>query len=65
MEKRRVLRKWVVDLLITITCLIICILTAEFESLMLQGIFTLVGGFCVCMNVKIIKKWGFVERFVD
>ena len=45
--------------------LIICVLTGEFASLLLQGIFTLVGGLIAYMNVKIVKKWGNLERFVD
>lgn len=65
MKKKRVLRKWVSELLIGATMLIICILTGEFESFGLQCIFTLVGGFIAYMNVKIIKKWGNLERFVD
>lgn len=65
MKKRRVLKKWVCDLLIINTAFIVCVLTGEFASLGLQGIFTLVGGFIACVNVKIIKKWGYMERFVD
>ena len=65
MKKKRVLRKWVSELLIGVTMLIICVLTGEFASLLLQGIFTLVGGLIAYMNVKIVKKWGNLERFVD
>lgn len=65
MKKKRVLRKWVSELLIGATMLIICVLMGEFESFSLQCIFTLVGGFITYMNVKIIKKWGNLERFVD
>ena len=65
MKKKRVLRKWVSELLIGVTMLIICILTGEFASFGLQCIFTLVGGLITYMNVKIIKKWGNLERFVD
>lgn len=65
MKKKRVLKRWVCDLLVINTAFIICVLMGEFESLMSQGIFTLVLGFCACMNVKIIKKWGYMERFVD
>lgn len=65
MKKRRVLRKWVSELLIGVTSFIICILTGEFASLFAQGIFILFGSLIACVNVKIIKKWGFIERFVD
>jgi len=58
MKKRRVLKKWVVYLLIMLTTLEFCVLTGEFESLGLQCIFTLILGFCAYMNAKIIKKWG-------
>lgn len=65
MKKKRVLKKWVSELLIGVTMLIICVLMGEFESFDLQCIFTLIGGFIAYMNVKIIKKWGNLERFVD
>lgn len=65
MKKRRVLRKWVVYLLIMLTTIEFCILTGEFASLLVQGIFILICGFGVYMNVKIIKKWGFVERWLE
>lgn len=65
MKKKRVLKKWVSELLIGVTMLIICILMGEFESFNLQCIFTLVGGFIAYMNIKIVKKWGNLERFVD
>lgn len=65
MKKKVVLKKWVCDLLVANTAFIICILTGEFASLGLQGIFTLVGGFIIYINVKIIKKWGNLERFID
>ena len=65
MKKRRVLRKWVSELLIGATMLIFCILTGECASFGLQCRFTLVGGFIAYINVKIIKKWGNLERFVD
>ena len=65
MKTKIVLKKWVCDLLIINTAFIICILTGEFASLGLQGIIALVGGFIAHMNVKIIKKWGNLERFVD
>jgi hypothetical protein len=58
MKKKRVLRKWVSELLIGVTMLIICVLTGEFASLTTQGIFILFGGLIVYMNAKIIKKWG-------
>lgn len=65
MKKRRVLRKWVVYLLTILTTIEFCILTGEFASLFVQGIFILICGFGAYINVKIIKKWGFVERFLD
>lgn len=65
MKKRIVLKKWVSELLIGATMLIICILMGEFKSFSSQCIFTLVGGFIAYMNIKIIKKWGNLERFVD
>lgn len=65
MKKRRVLKKWVVYLLTILTTLEFCVLTGEFASLLVQGIFVLICGFGAYINVKIIKKWGFVERFLD
>lgn len=65
MKKRRVLRKWVVYLLVILTTIEFTLLTGEFASLLAHGIFILICGFCGCMNVKIIKKWGFVDRWLD
>ena len=65
MKKKRVLKRWVCDLLIINTVLIICVLTSEFASLGLQGIFTLIGLIIAHINVKIIKKWGYMERLAD
>lgn len=65
MKKKRVLKRWVCDLIIINTAFIICVLTGEFASLGLQGIFTLLGLIIVHINVKIIKKWGYMERFAD
>jgi hypothetical protein len=52
MKKKRVLRKWVVQLLGGLSFAIICVLTAEFESLLTQSIFILFGNlFISCFNI--------------
>lgn len=65
MKKRRALRKWVVYLLVILTTIEFTLLTGEFASLLVQGIFILICGFGAYINVKIIKKWGFVDRWLD
>lgn len=62
--KKRVLKKWVIYLLIGVNAIILFTLGAEFNSLSLQLIISLIGLVIFGINYKIIKKYGNLERLV-
>ena len=62
--KTRKLKNWVVYTLVTINFILFILAVGEYESLLLQGVMTMLTIIYTILDYKIITKYGKVENII-